>query len=797
METILRSEEMAEIMLLPVRHHSLACSLQLQKVIESWDPSAILVEGPQNANALLPIMVHEDTHAPFAIYYAYHDKAKILSEEQEHYKCYYPFLEYSPELHAVREAAHRGIEAAFIDLSYGDILAASAKGKGLLKEEGKNSYNDDYLLSRNTYIEKLCEKANLRSFDEFWEKYFELNGLYEDSQTWFSHLLTYCTLARQNTPLEVLQEEGCIDREAHMAAKIVQWVVEKSKAKENKRLLVVTGGFHTPALAERLSGKQWAQTKRTIKKRSGKVSDKDQSVYLMPYSMEAADALNGYASGMPFVGFYQKVWEGKEETQKPYQKAVLDMLVLSGKEVRKKEGYLSTYDEICAWQMAQGLSNLRQKPQPGAYELLDAARSCYVKGECNIASDLPLRILRRMMIGEGTGTLCSQAEVPPILQDFEAQCKSFRLKIHATLETEMALSIFSEPKHRKISQFFHRTLFLETTFAKRTKGPNLQLKRDKNLIREIWKYKWNEQVPSMLIDVSVHGATIEEAAGSLVQERLKKELGAGSAAKLLTQVFEMGLSKQLEAVYAQVDERILVDTDFYSIAEALNYLMMMQELSGLYDSQLALSGLLHNAVYKLITILPSMTGIKDENLASCMDVLKLLYRITGKSEDMEREKELYYEALKKMLQDLQIHAGLHGCILGILYGSGRETSAHVETACRGYLTGTREQLMQTAVFFRGLFYTAKDLIFIGGHILTMLDKFFGEVNKDEFMELLPQLRMAFTYFTPSEIDRIAHMAAKLHGKQGADIMERCEILPEWYAYGKELDEYVKLQMENS
>ena len=85
----------------------------------------------------------------------------------------------------------------------------------------------------------------------------------------------------------------------------------------------------------------------------------------------------------------------------------------------------------------------------------------------------------------------------------------------------------------------------------------------------------------MLIDVSVHGATIEEAAGSLVQERLKKELGAGSAAKLLTQVFEMGLSKQLEAVYAQVDERILVDTDFYSIAEALNYLMMMQELSGL------------------------------------------------------------------------------------------------------------------------------------------------------------------------------------------------------------------------
>lgn len=68
------------------------------------------------------------------------------------------FLEYSPELTAVREAAKRGIDAAFIDLSYGDILAASTAGKGLRKEEEKNTYNDDYLLSQNTYIEKLLEK---------------------------------------------------------------------------------------------------------------------------------------------------------------------------------------------------------------------------------------------------------------------------------------------------------------------------------------------------------------------------------------------------------------------------------------------------------------------------------------------------------------------------------------------------------------------------------------------------------------------------------------------------------------
>lgn len=189
METILRSEEMAEIMLLPVRHHSPACAHQIKKIIAEWKPNAVLVEGPDNANALLPVMLHGDTRAPFAIYYAYHDKAEKISAEQAHYKCYYPFLDYSPELVALREAHRNMTDVSFIDLSYGDILAASANK--VSEGEPPRNYNDDYLLARNGYIERLCEKAGLRSFDEFWEKYFEINGLYEDSAIWFSHLNTY------------------------------------------------------------------------------------------------------------------------------------------------------------------------------------------------------------------------------------------------------------------------------------------------------------------------------------------------------------------------------------------------------------------------------------------------------------------------------------------------------------------------------------------------------------------------------------------------------------------------------
>ena len=422
--------------------------------------------------------------------------------------------------------------------------------------------------------------------------------------------------------------------------------------------------------------------------------------------------------------------------------------------------------------------------------------SSFVKGEYNYASDAPVRILRKHMTGNAMGKLCARADVPPIIHDFETQCRRFGLKVGSTLESEVTLSVFINPKHRQASMFFNRMIFLETAFARKVKGPNLQLKKDRNLMREIWKYKWNAQVNAALIDMSVYGATIEEAAVSLVKMRLGKENGAMGGALLLTHVFEMGLEEQLQPVYDRVYELMLQDTDFYSIAEAVKSLMMMEELGGLYDTRMDFGGLIHIGCQKLITLLPSMAKIKDEDLTKCMNALKLLYQLTGRKsgDGFEREREAYYEALFGMEQDGQIHAGLHGCIHGILYGSGRETAADVENACRGYLAGTEEQLLKTAQFFKGLFFTARDLVFIGEQFLSMLDTFFGQVKDTEFMQLLPELRMAFAYFTPREIDKIALMAAKLHGKEQEDILQREEILPEWYSYGKEMDEYVRTRM---
>ena len=134
--------------------------------------------------------------------YSYQDQAGEIGGGEEYYKCYYPFLDYSPELAALRTCRDLGIPGNFMDLPYREILAACEKSRS----EGLTG---DRLLSDGRFFQKLYQKTGLRSFDEFWEKYFEIQGLCMESENWFEMLLGYCRMIREDTPPEQICSEGC------------------------------------------------------------------------------------------------------------------------------------------------------------------------------------------------------------------------------------------------------------------------------------------------------------------------------------------------------------------------------------------------------------------------------------------------------------------------------------------------------------------------------------------------------------------------------------------------------------
>ena len=300
MERVLRSPEPAAltmdgpVLYFPIRHHSPVCAWHLEKTIEVYDPDCILVEGPENANELLEVLTDPETKAPVAFYYACRDEGKHLSDEEEPttWRCWYPFLDTSPELVALREARNRGIPAGFMDLSFGQILLTTRDARGLRSNEEKLSYASDRYLAHSRFQTRLCERAGVRDFEEFWEKYFETEGLSLTTEAFLNLMNTHCRLIREDTPLVELQEDGCLAREAHMAMRI------REACEKFSRVLVVAGGFHIPGLLA-ASGERVKEIKEPKLK---------QTVYPMRYSMTAADALNGYASGMPMPGFYDTVW---------------------------------------------------------------------------------------------------------------------------------------------------------------------------------------------------------------------------------------------------------------------------------------------------------------------------------------------------------------------------------------------------------------------------------------------------------------------------------------------------------
>lgn len=853
MERVLRGEEISrlmdaacnlngEVFYFPVRHHSPACSLHLKKVIASYQPDCILIEGPENANDLTDDMTDPATQAPFCIYYSYRDKKGLIDENKGDYRCYYPFLDTSPELVALREGRAEGIPTRFMDLPFEEILIAEKEGTGLRKQDEKNSYNDDAYLSENAFIRGVVERSGFRCFDEFWERHFEMQGMIGETEEFLADVLHYCVLSRANTSVETMEEDGCLAREAHMRAQIADALGKHQK------VLAVTGGFHVAGLVDPTqwliraveAGADVSRAKGTdetavecsciVDETAGEhscgsnaiaiggdlfgdeipqgllarhtanklhsIDVQDKGVYLMSYSMEAADRLNGYCSGMPHPMFYQRIWEELQECQendsdvsKIYEQVILQFLVEVGKRVRQKEGYPSTFDEICALTMCLNLARLRGKPFPGVYELTDAVLSNYVKGEYQLATDRPMRVLRERLTGNRIGKLLESAKLPPLCNDFEKLCHTYRLDVHASTRKELTLSLFGKKRHREISAFLYRMDFLGTDFAVRKKGPNLRLRKDRNLIREIWEYNYKPQVTSALIEASVYGGTLEEACRSLVDKQFQEETDAGAASSLVVRMFEMDLDFGNAGIWEKLSEIIQASEDFFSLTKTFSNLGMLIDVKELYGYETDLIPLRDLVVQKLLALLGHLTNVKDEDAQKVLEALKELYRTFLRSH-MAEEQSYFIEILGKMSKSADLNALLSGGVNGLLFAYGERSSEEIAETTRGYLLASGEKAGKAADFVRGLFYVARDVIFAWEGMIDMLDDFLLRTEYEEFLKILPQLRLAFSFFTPTEMDRLAAKVARKYGLKTAEFEDLKAVSAEEFAYGKALEERI-------
>lgn len=725
----------ARVVYVPVRHHSPACARQVGRLIREVRPDAVLIEGPRDATPLIPLLTHPKTRTPVAIYTTFVQRAGGIVFR---HGAYYPLCDYSPELVAIRVAAEVGARARFIDLTYPEMVRAGrddgeARAQSLLDE--RRFTHSDLLL-------EACRRVGARDPDDLWDHLYEVDGDLREPATFFRDVLAYCALARRDGTPETLAADGTLAREAAMAAAV---------AEEPGRVVVVTGGFHTVALPETIPSMPAPMP----------VDPADALVALVRYGFEQLDRLNGYASGMPAPGFYQRDWEGQDPAA---------IVVELARECRKRRIGVSVADEIAALEHARRLAAMRGHHRPSREDLLDGIRSVFIKGSDDVEGVAVLAMARKILAGDRVGDVPPEAGVPPIVRDFRDSAARLKIDLDRVDAREVALDIYRKARAREVSRLFHRLRFLGAPFAEFVAGPDYVTGEHLERVQEVWKYRWSPQVESSLIDRAPFGSTLEEAAANVLLDQFAEAESQGQgrrsdlAARLVVEACRMGLHRHSQGLVERTGRLVAEDASFPSLVRAVEQLLVLHvsrepleahHLSGPED--LASVGY-DRACY----LIPTLAGTAEAEEMDVLDSLLALQQAALTLGDRADRRELRWARLRELADVPDASAALRGGALGLLFADGRVDPPDLAGRFRGHLVGAQSK-GEGASFLRGLLRTARSALWAVPELMTALHEQLTAWDEDDFIRILPDLRLAFADLTPRECDRVAEAAAGLVG----------------------------------
>ena len=738
----------------PVRHHSPACAFHLKKIIEEFKPETILIEGPSDANFLMEYMIDENTTPPFCIYSSYIDKSK------EKCRSYYPFLDYSPEFVAIKKSHELKINCSFIDMPFGFIIENSENNKN--KKPISIYDKDNNKFNVNDYTSGLTKKAGLRSFAELWERDFEIKGILKKSEDFIKsvYALGYYMRLIENEDIETK------NREYFMAKNIKECIDKKID-----KILVVTGSFHVNGIIDKL--KDFENIEREFNKLKN-YNIQNSSNYLIPYSFEEADQRKGYIAGIEYPAFYNNIWKKLNENliENAYTETVKNFIVKAAG-INRDYYNVNIPDCINAYYMAINLAKLRGKNNAGVYELIDAVKSAFVKGEISLENTGNIELMMKLLSGIANGKVSSKSIVPPVVLDFRNLCKTHRIRIDKTETTESTLDIIKDKNHFEKSKFFHKMHFLDIGFCKLIKGPDYIEKTDKNLAREIWKYKYNSQVEALLIDKSVYGTSVEELCLNFIKDKLKSRLNGEEISKLIIESTIMGLYNFLIDNYNEIENIILSDNDFISLCKALDnfsYLINIEKINGninkdrenIFSNVDIISKIKSLSKLGFILATQNMESIKnldEENALKYSVYIKNLFIYTLENEDLDC-REIFYGSIDSMTQNTFGSSHIYAVCLSIKYKSGKIDAKEFASIISNFLETAETESI--SYFLNGIFLIARDILFINNDLINEIDKIVKNIEENKFIEILPNLRFAFTNLTPTETERLSLIIAKLY-----------------------------------
>jgi Family of unknown function (DUF5682) len=714
-----------------VRHHSPACARLVRDVVRALRPVHVLVEGPADVNHRMDEVLL-DHELPIAIFTSYRDADR-------HHASWSPLCAHSPEWVALTEGRRAGADVRFIDLpAWHPALA-----------ERSNRYADAER-RHHAAIERLCRTFAVDNIDTLWDHLFEIDPGADLGR----QLVAYFDLVRGDAAASAEDTE----REAYMA----HWVRAAVADAGDRAVVVVTGGFHRPALVDHLARDPeppsgWPEVP-TIP--DGAVGGS----YLVPFSFRRLDAFDGYESGMPSPRYYQRLWESGAEA------AGAEIVASVVERLRRRRQTVSTADLIAARSLAMGLARLRGHPAPARTDVLDGLVSALVtdpldrplpwtgRGQLAAGTDPVVVEMVAALSGDIVGRLHPATPHPPLVHDVAAELERNAIPDGGSFEIDLTTAA-----GLAASRVLHRLRVLGIPGIERRSGPGPAADP---LLVEVWDLHPSELRLPALIDAGSYGATLDGAAGAALGDRFR---AAGSDADALAAVlFDAalcGLDDLSDRVVIEVGRLIGTVTDVGGLGALLATALGLWRHDRLLGAagSVALAHVVDAATARALWLVEAVRGgpapaddARLETLVAVRDAVIHAEAVLG----TDRESVLgVFARAAGPDRPPDLRGAATGMILALDEDVGG-AHAGLERAVRR--AGRPEVLGD---FLAGLFALAREQILAGAGpgIVGLLDDVIGGFGEADFLVALPSLRLAFSWFPPRERQTIAHRLLERRG----------------------------------
>lgn len=744
------------VTLLGIRHHGPGSSRHVQEYLNQHRPDLILVEGPSEAEALLPFLKSPELKPPVAVL-AY--QTDLTSNS-----VFYPFAVFSPEWAAMQYASKNEVPLHFFDLPLTHSLgiaadklkkaqeaqaAAEAQAEAGADTASADAASADTASAPDAPAETAeasqpdseqadseqadSDSAQIPLFADTDETFgldpfdylAKIEGMPDGEAWWEAHIEQ--RLDSENV-FEAVQEvitelrEALPDHTSDRDRLREAWMRKQLRAaeKEYENIVVVCGAWHVPALAKRPPVKEDNALLKGLPKAKVEVT-------WIPWTYSRLSVQSGYGAGIYSPGWYHHIYHNRKDDGALW-------LTMAAKVLRKEGKDISVAHVMETLRLAQTLAALRCLPHPSLSEFNEAITTVMGFGDSIILE----MVKKELIVSDRMGKVPKDVPKVPLLADIEKLQKTNRVPFKNE-EVTQKLDL-RKPLDLSRSIFFSRLRLLEITWAQLVGGSRT------NTFTESWRLQYSPKHILQIIDKAIYGTTLEEAVIGFVQTNLAQTDSIAELSELLDKAIPCDLPKLVDALTQRIDALSASTSDMLELFAAIPNLTKIIRYGSVRKFDTApiermvrtiMARILAGAVLICINI--------DDDAAHTIEgrISEVNYALISLND--QDYLDMWVSLMETIHQTANVHPLLSGTALRVLREQGKLERTELERSV-SYYTSLAFEPSKMALWLEGFLKDSELLLVHDNSLWMLVNNFLDKLDDEVFIEILPILRRTFANF---------------------------------------------------